>query len=221
MEPTVWHSRIMRDYRVGHKQGLAVKWSGREWDPPRFDSPLAPEGTVELLYRYERGEPLPREAFPETAYVFDAKRFGRAGDLFTLGPFFAVRGKLAEVLSRFDLGQGGLIPFTIYREDKTSQFPGDFHIWKLGAQKDGFLPDQSRKIWPFGVGLNIVKGLWDPSADVEDDDLAVSTAAVAGPPDVWCDPKAHKSLFFSDPLRAAISTAKIKTNFKFRRCRLV
>jgi hypothetical protein len=221
MENTVWYSRIMRDYRVGLKQGLAIKYFGRDWDPPTFMIPPSPEGTLDLLYRYQRGEPLPREAFPETAYVFDWKRFGRAGDLFTLGPFFAVRGKLAEVLSRFDLGQGGLIPFPIYREDKTTQVPGEFYIWKLGAQKDGFLPDQSRKVKPFGTGLNIVEGWWDPLPDVEDDDIAVSAAAVAGPPDVWCDPKAYMSLFFSDALVAAIGVAKIKTAFEFRRCRLL
>jgi hypothetical protein len=221
MENTVWYTRVMRDYRIGDKQGLADKWFGRDWDAPTFMIPPSPEGTLDLLYRYERGEPLPREAFPETAYVFDRNRFGRVGDLFMLGPFYAVKGKLAEVLSRFDLGQGGLVPFPIYREDKMTRVDGDFYIWKLGAQKDGFLPDQSPKIRRFGTGLNIVENLWDPWPDIEDDDIAVSAAAVAGPPDVWCDPKLHKSLFFSNALHAAISAAKIKTDFQFRRCRLV
>ncbi len=221
MENTVWYSGVMRDYRIGNKQGLADKWFGRDWDPPTFMIPSSPEGTLELLYRYWRGEPLPREAFPEAAYVFDRKRFARVGDLFMLGPFFAVKGKLAEVLSRFDLGEGRLIPFPIYQEDKTTPIAGDFHIWKLGAQKDGFRPDQNPKIRPFGTGLNIVENLWDPPPDVEDDDIAVSAAAVAGPPDVWCEPRLHQSLFFSDPLHAAISAAKIKTDFQFRRCRQI
>ena len=220
MENTVWYSRVMRDYRIGDNLGLADKWFGRDWNPPTFMIPPEPEGTLDLLYRYQRGEALPREAFPEAAYVFDWDRFGRVGDLFMLGPFLAVKGKLAEVLSQFDLGQGGLIPFPIYQEDRTTPVDGDFYIWKLGAQKDGFLPDQSPRIRPFGIGRNVVKNVWDPPPDVEDEDITLS-AAVAGSPDVWCDPKLRESLFFSDSLYAAIGAAKTKNVFEFHRCRLV
>jgi hypothetical protein len=61
---------------------------------------------VELLMSYARGEPQPRETFREALYVFDRKRFEKLGDLFTAGSFYAVKGKLADVLSKSTLGHG-------------------------------------------------------------------------------------------------------------------
>ena len=139
MENTVWHSAVMRNYRIGDRLGLADKWFGRDWD----------------------------------------------------------------------------------QEDKTTRVAGDFHIWKLGARKDGFRPDRSPRIGPRGFGRHKSEDQWDAWRNAEDDDIAVAAAAVAGPPDVWCDPKLHLSLFFSDPLHAAIGAAAIGTAFEFRRCRLV
>jgi hypothetical protein len=83
------------------------------------------------------------------------------------------------------------------------------------------LPEQSSKIRPFGVGLNIEEGRWDVKSDVEDGDIALSAASASGPPDVWSDPKLDSSLFFSDALVAALRAAKIETDFHLRRCRLV
>ena len=96
MEGTVWHSGIMSSGEIGNKQGLATKWVGREWDAPTFIVPEKPPGKLDEMMRYVRGEPLPREAFPEALYVFDRKRFEKIGDLFTAGGFYAAKGKLAN-----------------------------------------------------------------------------------------------------------------------------
>jgi hypothetical protein len=221
MEPTVWHSRIMSDYQIGDKLGLAAKRFGHEWEPATHIAPPLPPGGLESLMSYTRGEPLPREAFPEALYVFDRKRFEKIGGLFTAGSFYAVKGKLAQVLSQFDLGQGGLIPFPIYQEDKVTLVAGEFYIWKFGAQRGAFLPEQSPKIKPFGFGLNIAKDQWQVRSDVEDGDIALAAASATGPPDVWCDPKLSLSLFFSDALVEALRAAKVDTDFHLRRCRIV
>ena len=219
MEPTVWHSRMMRDPNLGIKQGLAAKWFGLDWDTPSHTAPRRP-GKLDALMSYVRGEPQPREAFPEALYVFDRKRLEKLGDLFTAGSFYAVKGKLAEVLSKATLGHGGLIPLTIYQEDKATPVAGSFYIWEFGERKNNFLPEQSPKIRPSGFGANIEKDKWNVHPDVADGDIALS-AASAGPPDVWCDPRLMYSLFFSDALVVALREAKIKADFHLCRCRLV
>jgi hypothetical protein len=93
MEPTVWHSRMMKDPNLGIKQGLAAKWFGGDWDPPTDISPTSSE-QLESLMRYARGEPLPREAFPEALYVFDRRGFNKIGELFTAGSYYAVGVRL-------------------------------------------------------------------------------------------------------------------------------
>lgn len=210
----------MSDPSIGIKQGLAAKWFGREWDTPTHIAPPTPPGAMESMMRYVRGEPQPSEAFPEALHVFDRKQFEKIGDLFTAGSFYAVKGKLAEVLSKFDLGQGGLIPFLIYQDDKVTPVTGEFFIWSLGAQKNAFLPEQSLKIRSSGIGQSAMSGQWTVDPNVEDGDIALS-AASAGPPDVWCDPRLLWSLFFSDALVTALREAKVNTDFHLHRCRLV
>jgi hypothetical protein len=113
-----------------------------------------------------------------------------------------------------------LIPLTIYQEDKTTPIAGNFYIWEFGEQKNAFLPEQSPKIRPSGFSANIEKDKWKVHPDVGDGDIALSAAA-AGSPDVWCDPRLMWSLFFSDALVTALSKAKVKTNFHLHRCRLI
>jgi hypothetical protein len=220
MEETVWHSGIMSSSEIGDKQGLATKWFGRDWDAPTFIVPQEPPGKLDEVMRNVRGEPLPREAFPEALYVFDRKRFEKLGDLFAAGGFYAAKGKLAQVLAQFDLGQGGLVPFPIYQEDKVTPVAGDFYIWSFGAQKRAFLPESSPKIRPAGLGGRSTSQ-WKVGFNVEDGDIALSAEIASAPPDVWCDPQLLWSLFFSDALVAAFLAAKIKTDFCLRRCKLV
>ncbi len=183
-------------------------------------APPKPPGKMVSMMRHVRGESQPREAFPEALYVFDRKQFARMGDLFTAGSFYAVKGKLAEVLSRFDLGQGSLIPFPIYQDDKVTPVTGEFFVWSLGAHKNAFLLEQSPKIRTAGIGRSTMSGQWTVDPNVEDGDIALSSAS-AGPPDVWCDPRLLWSLFLADALVAALRAAKVKTDFRLRRCRLV
>lgn len=220
MQPTVWHCRMMSDYQIGNKPGLAVKWFGQDWDPPTHIPPIRPMKNVDQLFRYMRGESLPRQTFPEAVYVFDGKRFGKMKELFAAGGFYMVNSNLARVLAQFDLGQGELVPLPFYQEDKVTRLPEDFYLWTFAAQKNAVLPEQSRNIKPFGIGVNIVEGLWSVRPDVEDDDIALSASVAARPPDVWCDTKLDASLFFSGALVAALRAAKIKTNFHLCRCRL-
>lgn len=117
----------------------------------------------------------------EAAAVFDEERFERTRDLFAVGGFYAVKGRLAQVLSRFDLGEGGLIPFPIYQADLVTPIKGEFFLLNFGARKSSCLPDQSinvakflvtktngSQIWRVMVGMKMVmwryplRHFWDP-----------------------------------------------------------
>jgi hypothetical protein len=207
---------------IGNKPGLAAKWFQGAWDAPtHVDRTPLPEGRLEAILRYARGEPLPREAFPEAAHVFDRKRFERLGDLSAVGGFYIVKGKLAQVLAQCKLCRGGLIPLPIYQEDRVTPMDSEWFIWDFGEQKSALLPEQSRQIRPDGIGLNVVKNRWVVWPDLADDDVALLKEAASAPPDVWCDPRLRGSLFFSGALVEALGVAKIKIDFSLRRCRLI
>ena len=221
MEPTAWHSRLAHNLAIGDKPGFAHKWFGRDWDPPQFILPLAPPGNLEWLRAYGRGEPLPREAFPEALSVFDPKQFAKLGELFAAGGFYVVRGELVGILRRFDLGQGGLIPLPVYAEDKKTPTGGECFLWQFGAKKSAFLAKKSHNIRPRGYGSNISYDRWDAKSTVRDGDIALSAAVALPPPDVWCDPQLPDSLFFSDALASALLAGKFNVDFMLTRCRLI
>lgn len=221
MPPTVWHSRIMSDHEIGKKLGFAVKWFGRDWNPPTHVAPPRSLDDIQDLFAYARGEPLRREAFPEALSVFEPKRFQKTGDLFPAGGYFIVRKKLAQVLSRFNLGEGELLQIPIYQADRTSRLDEDFFIWKLGATKKAVQPDQCVNIESIGGTGPNGESRWQATSDVKDDDIVLSASAACAAPDVWCDPQLMWSMFFSDALVAAFRESKINANFHLNRCRLI
>ncbi len=135
MSGKVWMSSVLDNYDIGMKQGSRTKFYGRQWTPASFTIPPEPEDVYQAFKRHRQGFALERVDFPEAIAIWDEKRFKKIMDLFTAGPFFAVKGKLAEVLSRFDLGDGGLIPFPIYKADLETPYPGAFFLLNFGAQK--------------------------------------------------------------------------------------
>ncbi|NRP70988.1 hypothetical protein ILFOPFJJ_01870 [Ensifer psoraleae] len=137
----------------------------------------------------------------------------RVGDLFTAGPFYAVKGRLAEVLKDFDLGGGGLVEFPIYEADKTTRLPGPFYFLNFGAVKDSFVPSESRKLRPRRTMERDGYDLW-ATYDLEDGDIALTTAAFEGA-DLWHERKLENRLFMSGRLHDAIVAATVKDNFQF------
>ncbi len=220
MADEVWVSEFPSVEYFRPKEGLREKWYGHDWSPPTHLVPKFPTEVDEAFDNYRKGKVIPRELFPEALYVFDEACFKKVGDLFHVGTGWAVRGKLAEVLAGADLAPGGLIPFPIYRADKQTLVPGEFFIWQFGGQRDCVVVDESPALRPFGVGMNIVKDWWKLKTPVQDNGVAVSATACAGPPDFWCDPKLADAVFFSGRLVEAMRRAKLKI-FNVHRCRLI
>ncbi|WDZ78765.1 hypothetical protein PWG15_09850 [Ensifer adhaerens] len=187
MPDTVWVSSVMSDYSIGNRQGIREKFYGGDWAPPTFQLGVAPQHVLQALFRYNRGETLERTDFPEAMYVFAENNWKRVGELSCAGPFYAVKGRLAEVLKNFDLGKGGLIEFPIYAADKTTRLPGPFYLLNFGAVKDSFVASESRKLRPRRTIDKDGYELW-ATYDLEDGDLALTAAAFEGA-DLWHERK--------------------------------
>lgn len=228
MESAVWVSSVMSSYHLFNRQGIREKYYGRDWAPPTFDLRLGGHDDVgDAHRRHGRGEKLERTAFPEAMYVFAEGNWKRVGDLFCAGPFFAVKGKLAETLKGFDLGDGELIEFPIYEADKTTRLPGPFYLLNFGAVKDSFVPEASQnRVSGKVVGLRDVSNLnsdcseWWATYKIEDGDIVVTRKALAGA-DLWFEKKLKDKILMSGRLHDAIVAAKVKTKFDFVQARII
>lgn len=219
MSDTVWVSSVMSDYTIGNRQGIREKFYGEDWAPPTFQLGVEPERVVRAHRRHNNGETLERTDFPEAMYVFAENNWKRVGDLFCAGPFYAVKGRLAEVLIDFDLGKGGLIKFPIYEADKKTRLPGPFYLLNFGAVKDSFVASESRKLCSRRTVDRDGYELW-ATYDLEDGDIALTAAAFEGA-DLWHERKLQSRLFMSGRLHEAILAAKVKVKFQFARARIV
>ncbi len=220
MTAEVWVSSVMSNSDITNKQGIREKFFGEDWAPPKFEYGAPTEQLLRAFRRHSEGEKLARTDFPEAMYVFSEKHWRKVGDLFSAGPFYAVKGKLADVLKRFDLGDGELIEFPIYQADKATLVPGPFYLLNFGAQKDSFLPEASQRLRTFFTKERDGQDIWKADIKPSDGDIAVSTAALDGP-DLWFEPHLADKIFMSARLHDAIAEAKIKTDFWFSRARII
>lgn len=214
---TVWMSSVLDNYDIGMKQGARAKFYGHEWNPASLTIPISPEEVYQASKRHRQGFALQRSEFPEAIAVWDEKRFKKVQDIFTAGPFYAVKGQLAETLSQFDLGEGGLIPFTIYKADLETPYPGEFFLLNFGCHKDTVLPEQSRNVVKRGVSVKTGQELWAVNGWSEDGDVVVPPAVLGGP-DLWFDPAIYNKIFMSDRLVQALSEIGMGDVFRLQRC---
>lgn len=219
MTDAVWVSSVMSDYSIGNRQGIREKFHGEDWAPPTFQLGAERDHVLQAHIRHNAGETLERTDFPEAMYVFAEGNWKRVGDLFCAGPFYAVKGKLAEVLKAFDLGKGGLIDFPIYQADKTTRLPGPFYLLNFGAIKDSFLASESRKLRSRRTMERDGYERW-ATYDLEDGDLALTAAAFEGA-DLLHERKLENRLFMSGRLHDAILAAKVRTKFQFAQVRII
>lgn len=140
-------------------------------------------------------------------------------DLFAVDGFFCVKGKLAELLKEFDLGEDELVEFPIYEMDKTTRLPGPFYFLNFGSQTDCLLPKESKKLKAGPKNPTTGFQRWR-AIEPNDWDIAVSASALDGA-DLWADPKLKSALFISGPLHDAIEAAQLGIDFSFVKARIV
>jgi hypothetical protein len=225
MVDQVWISEVMSNNALGDKLGLRHKWFGEPWEAPYVHHyvPERSERVFAAISKHFAGHTMKREDMPEASAVYSMSHFRRAKDVFFIGAFLGVKGRVAEVLSKLDFGAGGgLVPHTIYEADEKTPLPGPFYIVNFGPMKDCFLPDASTNIRKLAVDRETGETFWTVSY-VKDGDVAVSPAALAGS-DLWMCPGVEGRIFMSNRVVEALKTALSDADFaefELHRCRVV
>ncbi|SFI30946.1 hypothetical protein [Bradyrhizobium sp. cf659] len=147
MVDQVWISEVLSNGDLGNKLGLRQKWYDEPWEAPyvRHIVPKKSEHVRAAIFKHFAGHTLKREELPEASAVYSMSDFKRAKDVFFAGAFLAVKGRIADVLAKFDFGAGGLVPYTIYEADENTPLPGPFYLVNFGSFKDCFLPAPTSK----------------------------------------------------------------------------
>ncbi len=220
MVAEAWTSGMKSASSLGNKLGLRWKLFGEDWSPARHIADADSDEYLEAINRSGQGYSLDRNSFPEALAVWNRKCFARIGDFFWANGFVAVKGRLAETLSRFDLGKNGLIPLTIYQENLTTPEPGEFFIVNFAVRKDSLVAEHSTMIDRHYVERATGRQIWTVDPGVKDGDIALTPAALDGE-DLWNEERIRSRLFMSDALVTAIRKAGVTTDFRLARCRIV
>lgn len=219
MSSRTWVSNT-RNFVFGDKQGLRAKFFDEEWEPAQFEILPYSEAVRAARERHHLGKTLTRRELPEALAVWNPIQFGKVGALFYGGPFYAVREPLAEVLSRFDLGSGGLVPVPVLQADLSTPVEGRYFMLNFGAEKNSICVNESINLKKHYVEKNTGKTVWMPRFCLSDGDLVVSSAALSGP-DIWHEPAIGRAIFFSDQLAHAVKLAVPDFDFELCECRCV
>ena len=216
----VWISSVLSNHDIGMKQGTRTKFYNREWNPAKFEIPAEPKEVYQAARRHKQGYVLQRSEFPEAEAVFHEERFTQIREIFYVGPFLAVKRKLAEALSRFDLGVGGLIPFPIYKADLVTPIEEECFLLNFGARKNTILPEQSKNVVKFAVDRKTGTQIWDVNSWHEDGDVVLTPAALEGS-DLWFEEIVYNKIFLSDALASALQDAGIADDWRLKQCRIL
>ncbi|GAA6158700.1 hypothetical protein NBRC116589_08740 [Ruegeria sp. HU-ET01832] len=169
---------------------------------------------IEAMERNRLGEVQPEDCFPKEMYAkYKDKKEKKQPDLFMAGGLWTVSAKCAAVMRQFDLGEGNLYAVKLFQHDRTTPVEGEHFCLNFGAQKTAVLTDQSHRIDKPYPNYDI----WQPPGAMQDNDIAVSASALAGP-DLWMDPQMRDAFFVSDALNQALRAEKVSRAFKLRKC---
>lgn len=215
----VYISGIFQNQEIGDRLGLRKKYLGEEWEPARFEIPIPPPHGREARERSNKGYKIRRDQFPEAVAVWDEKAFERVHDFLWAGPFLAVKEKIADVLLRFDLGGGELVPVPLYKADLATPWEEPFYYINYGGPKDTLLPEESRSIFPLIPRQPPSKSTYRV-VGLSDDDIALSSMATEGA-DIWIEKYVFSKLFLSGALVDALLAAKIDVDLGLAKCQLV
>ncbi|HID37627.1 MAG TPA: hypothetical protein EYP39_09700 [Ghiorsea sp.] len=173
--------------------------------------------SMELTKQNSAGISLPRESFPEEIYgLYSDKHFKKLPDLFNTHGYWVVSAATAEVLQRFDLGDGGLYPVKAFQHNRTKRIEGEYFCWNFGNVKKTYLPEESNNMrYPFGSDTRCTLGYARKDGDV------VLTPEALILPDVWVEQNIESAFFLSDPLVQALRAAKVTRNFALKKCSIV
>jgi hypothetical protein len=88
------------------------------------------------------GQTVPVDMLPKVIWC-DYSGPNKFPNFFNGNGYWIVSRKAADIISRFDLGDGGLYPVQILKKDRKTLVEGEFLCLNVGAQKSAFLPEKS------------------------------------------------------------------------------
>lgn len=184
------------------------------------DETLSVDDAIKIYYRNVQGESLSPELFPPAIFPAGHSKtnYIKLPHLFFANCFWVVSGEVADVMARFDLGEGHLYPTNVVRKDRKTPIGDRWFCFNFGNVKDTLVAEQSRSIRRLA---SEAIDIWRPPFDFEgDDQLALSAAALEGP-DIWIEARLKETFFVSDRLRQALKAERLARPFGFQRCRIV
>ena len=197
--------------------GLLSLFKGCDWAETELSHIIkpAPKEVIANMTRHGRGEHLMNDEFPLACAIQNKKKFSLVGDLFWAFGFEVVRGRLAEILKEADLGpKGGLVPYTIFQEDRITKLEEEFYLLNFDCVKDTFVPDESLNV------KKITEDIFFAEITVTNDDICLRSEAKIGC-DIWHEKKlSDGGPFFSNRLARQIIDADIKPDLRFSTCRV-
>jgi hypothetical protein len=174
------------------------------------------EAAVQASRMQKKGMAVPVHMLPKQIWVDKGRSRIKGLPAFFYGNgYWIVSRKAADILSRFNLGDGGLYPVQMFQSDRTTPVDGEFLCLNLGAQKSAFLPEKSPRAFQ-RPGLEV----WSLPSSEKDDVLHVRASAIDGP-DVWRDPRVRSGFFVSEALGGALKKAGMAKAFRLYRCPVV
>jgi hypothetical protein len=220
MSGGVWISDVLSaTTMLPEKLGSFVrhKFRGQDWQPIKSQFDAIPEQNSEAASMAYRGETVSPNLMPEAAAIYNEDLFAKAGDFFLIGLFIAVKGELAKVLSRFDLGEGGLVPVPLFKADLVTPHEVECYILNFGAFKRCLVPEKSVGLAMRGYSEKKQLMLYKVQSWIEDRKVAVSSDALIGP-DLWFDPALYRKTFVSEQLAVAIKEIGMADTFELDEC---
>lgn len=206
---------------IGLRPGIRAKYYGHDWAPAQFDTPLPPPEVFDAIAKVTDGIPLMRSELPEAASVWNERAFAKKGDLFAIGGFYAVRGKMAEIFTKFDFGEGGLVPVPLFGPDLETSWPEPCWWINFGASKGCFVAAESKNLYRHGPPDKPVEDqTWSFNGPNDDGSIAVTPAALTGA-SLWTERQLRRQIFMSGRLAKALMAAKVRPKLRLGRAAIV
>jgi hypothetical protein len=178
----------------------------------------APDEILDAMKQSAAGKFLPKSRFPTDNYPmrknYPPAHEERMPHLFSSG-FIFVTEKRAQILRRFDIGQGALYPTRLWHPDRSTQVPGNYFYLSQGNTKNAFLREQSPEAYE--IKRYRRDSLWALPPNPKNDQLFFSEAAL-GPPDIWWDVQIARYFLISDRLAQALDDGRVSYDWKLMRC---
>lgn len=213
-------SGLMGNHSIFNKPGVRAKFYDHQWNPPKFEVTLSPDDVLTASKRNKQGYCVKRREMTEAIAIFDETYFSNTHEIFSAGPFFAVKGQLADILSRFDLGSGGLVPLPVYEADLVTPRDGKYFMLNFGCRKDSFLAERSEDAQKFIVDRVTGKQLWKINYTNTNGTVTLSKNALIGS-DLWIEEAVHNRIFMSDALATKMIEVGLSEDWRLLRCDVV